>query len=42
MYDTGVTLLAGEIAVVQGVDLADAEAEIQGILRESLPSSEVS
>ena len=42
MYEEGMTFLAGEIAVVQDVDLADAEAEVQAVLRESLLSSEVS
>jgi CarD family transcriptional regulator len=42
MYDKGVILLAGEIAVAQGIDLADAEAEVQARLRESLPPSETS
>ena len=42
MYDDGVMLLAGEIAVVRGVNLSDAEAEVRTILRESLPSSEAS
>lgn len=42
MYEEGMTFLAGEIAAVQGVDLTDAEVEIQAVLRESLPSSEES
>lgn len=42
MYDNGVMLLSGEIAVVRGVSLADAEADVRAVLRESLPSSEAS
>jgi hypothetical protein len=36
MYDEGMTLLAGEIAAVQGIDLADAKVQIMARLRESL------
>ena len=36
IYEEGVMLLAGEIAAAQGTDLADAEAEVRGKLRDSL------
>jgi len=42
MYDNGMTLLAGEIAAVQGIELVDAELEIKARLRESLCAAEVS
>jgi CarD family transcriptional regulator len=35
-YEEGMRFLAGEIAAVQGVDLDDAEAQIQAKLQESL------
>jgi CarD family transcriptional regulator len=36
IYEEGITLLAGEIAATQSIDLADAETQIRGRLRESL------
>lgn len=36
MYEEGMMLLAGEIAAVQGIDLADAKVQIMARLRESL------
>jgi len=36
IYEEGVMLLAGEIAAARGTDLADAEAEVRGKLRDSL------
>jgi CarD family transcriptional regulator len=36
IYKEGMTLLAGEIAVAQGVDLTDAKAQVRTRLRESL------
>jgi CarD family transcriptional regulator len=37
MYEEGMTLLAGEIAAVKGIDLTDAEAQVRSTLKESLP-----
>jgi len=36
IYDRGMMLLAGEIAVTQSIELADAEAQIREKLRDSL------
>jgi len=36
MYEEGMMLLTGEIAAAQGVDLADAEAQVRQKLKESL------
>lgn len=36
IYEKGLTLLAGEIAAVQGIDLADAETQVKARLSESL------
>ncbi len=36
LYDKGMMLLAGEIAVTQSIELADAEAQIRAKLRDSL------
>jgi CarD family transcriptional regulator len=36
IYKEGMTLLAGEIAIAQGIELTDAEAEVRTELRESL------
>jgi CarD family transcriptional regulator len=36
MYEEGMTLLAGEIAAAQGIDIADAEAQVTGRLQEGL------
>jgi CarD family transcriptional regulator len=36
MYEKGVKLLAGEIAVAQDTDLAEAEAQVRNRLRERL------
>ena len=35
MYEEGLTLLAGELAATQGIDLADAETQIKEKLKES-------
>jgi RNA polymerase-interacting CarD/CdnL/TRCF family regulator len=40
LYEKGVRLLAGEIAVSQGIGLADAEEQIQEQLRAALPPEE--
>jgi CarD family transcriptional regulator len=37
IFEEGMTLLAGEIAATQGIDLADAEAQVKEKLRESFP-----
>ncbi len=36
LYDEGIMLLAGEVAIVQGSDLSTAEAQILETLRESV------
>jgi RNA polymerase-interacting CarD/CdnL/TRCF family regulator len=36
IYEEGITLLAGEIAAVQDVDVADAETQVTARLGESL------
>lgn len=41
LYDRGLAFLAGEVAVVQGCDSADAEATIQDILGASLAAKPV-
>ena len=40
IYDKGMMFLAGEIAAVQGVKLADAEAEIRARLQEAAPPAD--
>lgn len=40
IYDEGMALLAGEIAVSQGIDVADAEAEVKARLTGGLPEGE--
>jgi len=37
IYEEAITLLAGEVAAAQGIDLADAEAQVKEKLKESLP-----
>ena len=39
MYDEGVTLLAGEIAAVQRIELMEAEAQLRQRLKDSLASA---
>ena len=36
MYEEGMTLLAGEIAATEGIDIADAEVQVRERLQESL------
>jgi CarD family transcriptional regulator len=36
MYEEGMTLLAGEIAASEGIDIADAETQVRDKLQESL------
>lgn len=37
IYDRGMTLLTAEVAAVQGIDMADAEAQVKLRLKDSIP-----
>jgi CarD family transcriptional regulator len=41
IYDEGMTLLAGEIAAAQGIELTEAEAQVRAKLRERLAPATV-